>query len=78
MNRPFMLLVGTGDNWVGPAHEYRQTYETLPSPHKTRVLFDHADHMIYGNACAAYPGMVDAGFFFVCRTWCGTWTAPTT
>jgi CubicO group peptidase (beta-lactamase class C family) len=66
MNRPFMLLMGTGDNWVGPAHEYRQTYATLPGPDKSRVLFENADHTIFGNACPAYPGMVDAGFYFNC------------
>ena len=66
MNRPFMLLMGTDDNWVGPAHEYRQFYATLPGPDKTRVLFENADHMIFGNACPAYPGIVDAGFYFVC------------
>ena len=66
MRRPIMLLVGTNDNSVGAALEYRQAYETLPGPHKTRVLFENADHMIFGNACPAYPGMVDAGLYFVC------------
>lgn len=66
MHRPFMLLIGTNDNMVGAAHAYRHAYETLPGPNKTRVLFENADHMIFGNACPAYPGMVEAGFYSVC------------
>ena len=66
MRRPVMLLIGTHDTWVGPAMEYRHAYETLPAAEKTRVQFEGADHMIFGNACQAYPGMVDAGFYFVC------------
>ena len=66
MNRPFMLLMGTSDIWVGPAHEYRQFYATLAGPNKTRVLYENADHMIFGNACESYPGMVDAGFYMIC------------
>ena len=61
-----MLMIGTGDTLVGAAHEYRQTYETLPSPDKTRVLFENANHSIFGNACPAYPGMAKAGFYWIC------------
>ena len=66
MTRPFLLLHGTNDNVAGPALAYQQPYEKLTGADKTRVLFANADHMIFGNACTAYPGMVDAGFYFVC------------
>ena len=66
MHKPIMLLMGTSDSFVGPEHLYRQAFENLASSNKTRVLFENADHMIFGNACPAYPGMVDAGFYFVC------------
>ena len=35
-------------------------------PTNPRVSFENADHMIFGNACPAAPGMVDAGFYFIC------------
>ncbi len=66
MRRPFMLLVGTSDPWINAVLEYRKAFETIPAAEKTRVQFEGAGHMIFGNACEAEPGMVDAGFYFVC------------
>ncbi|MCE7983097.1 MAG: hypothetical protein DYG89_18080 [Caldilinea sp. CFX5] len=66
MKRPVMLLYGTKDSIVGAALAYQQPYKQLPGPDKTRVLFENADHMIFGNACAACPGMVGAGFYYTC------------
>lgn len=66
MQRPFLLLHGTNDNVAGPALAYQKPYEKVTGADKTRVLFENADHMIFGNACPAYPGMADTGFYFVC------------
>jgi CubicO group peptidase (beta-lactamase class C family)/predicted dienelactone hydrolase len=66
MRQPFMLLVGTNDTWIGAVLEYRKVFETIPAAEKTRVQFEGAGHMIFGNACEAEPGMVDAGFYFIC------------
>ncbi|MBM4028468.1 MAG: hypothetical protein FJ280_24190, partial [Planctomycetes bacterium] len=66
LRRPVLLLYGTLDTSAGAAIEYRRLYESLPGRQKTRVLFEGAGHMIFGNACPAYPGMVKAGYHMFC------------
>jgi predicted dienelactone hydrolase len=66
LRRPILLLHGTSDVWVGSGLAYAKPFDNVASPQKTRVLFENADHMIFSNACPAYPGMVDAGMYVVC------------
>jgi predicted dienelactone hydrolase len=66
VRRPILFAVGSKDSMAGPGIEYRHCFETLPSTRKTRVVFENADHLLFMSACAAHPGMAEAGFFWAC------------
>lgn len=64
---PVLLLIASTDSLVGAGIEYAQLYEALPSPHKSHVVFENADHFIFINECSANPGMVTVGLDWACR-----------
>ncbi len=64
---PVLLLIASTDSLVGAGIEYAQLYEALPSSHKSRVVFENADHFIFINECSANPGMATVGLDWACR-----------
>ncbi len=66
MDRPILLMVGSLDDSVGPGLRYFDTYEQLRAAHKSLVTIENASHIIFFNACAANPGIVDEGLYWVC------------
>jgi predicted dienelactone hydrolase len=61
---PMLIMGGSGDTIVPP--EWNSFYDNVSSAKKAMVVFDHADHLIFGPNCAAVPWLVDLGGFAAC------------
>lgn len=61
---PALVIVGSGDQTTPPERDAYTFYQRLGSTDKTLVVFDHADHFIYIDACNAL--MTNFADFSVC------------
>lgn len=61
---PMMVMVGSQDTDSPPERYVYPMYERIGSTAKSLVVFDGADHFIFGNTCS--PWEIDLGMFGYC------------
>jgi predicted dienelactone hydrolase len=63
---PTMVMGGSGDTTNIPEITSYPIYEHLGSVNKAFVVFENADHMMFGTSCPNSPWLVEAGLSWVC------------
>ena len=65
---PTMLMYGTKDHivWTEDTLYQPYAYDNLSSKTKSLVLFDQADHSVFGTDCSSASWLADVGFFWAC------------
>jgi predicted dienelactone hydrolase len=63
---PTMLLVGSLDSFLVPEFNAFPAYEHLGTSHKSLVVFEGGDHMIFFDECSRVEWLVEMGLFWVC------------
>ena len=63
---PALVMIGDHDMFLPYDSFGPPTYEAISGEPKAFVTFEDGNHMLFSNACAANPWIVDAGWYFAC------------